>query len=70
MTVLSVLILYALDLCRVVEKDLYLSREYKTELERRLDCQLAGLRLPLVFLHGSLLGVGRYYLLLCVFMKD
>ena len=42
---------------RVVEKDLYLCPEYKTELEARLDTPLSNLKLPIVFLRGAFLGV-------------
>ena len=42
---------------RVVEKDLYLCPEYKTELEARLNTPLSSLKLPIVFLRGAFLGV-------------
>ena len=39
-----------------MEKDLYLSREYRTEISARLQEGSSDLALPLVFINGELLG--------------
>ena len=41
---------------RVLEKDVYLSREYRTEIATRLKESYSDLTLPLVFINGQLLG--------------
>ena len=43
-------------MCRVLEKDLYLSRDYRTEISARLEGGYSDLALPLVFISGELLG--------------
>ena len=46
------------ELCfRITEKDLYLSKDYQSELEQRLESKLSQLQLPLIFLNGEFLGV-------------
>ena len=40
----------------MVEKDLYLSREFRTEISARLQEGYSDLALPLVFINGELLG--------------
>ena len=42
---------------RIVEKDLYLSKDFKLELEKRLQLKPGNIKLPLIFLNGSFLGV-------------